>query len=546
MLDAGRRCAGLVASLLVVLGIGGARGEEADRPRKPLSEDPTATIDRRVQEAWDAAGIKPSPIAPDAEFLRRAYLDLIGRIPSVDEASAFLASKDPQKRSKLIAELLEHPDYPKHMATLWRVALIGRRRPDRQVDRAALETWLRRQFAENRPWNEVAYELVTARGSNKENGAVNYILAHLGDRDRDGSFTAVNLTSTTTRVLLGQQIQCTQCHDHPANDWKQADFWGINAFFKGVRAEDIMRTGADGTEVYDHTEVTDEPTDAYSTYERRNAMVGIAFPMYLDGRKISQGTDVERRQALAKFLTEPENLQLARAYVNRVWGQLMGRGIVHPVDDFGDHNPPSLPELLDDLAEAFRASGYDTKKLITWIANSRPYQLTSVVTKSNEKDETLFSHMLVKPMTPEQLFDSLLTATAAHKAGGDGEPDRRRSQWLDQFVFAFGNDEGDEGTFQGTIPQALLLMNSELMARATGGEPGSFLARLRDRAMNWRGGPPETYMVNMIYLAALSRYPTPAELRRAQGFLASSPDTLGVMSDLFWALLNSNEFILNH
>jgi hypothetical protein len=168
------------------------------------------------------------------------------------------------------------------------------------------------------------------------------------------------------------------------------------------------------------------------------------------------------------------------------------------------------------------------------------------MTKGNEKDETLFSHMLCKPMTPEQLFDSLLVATAAHKAGGNSDLERRRNRWLDQFVFAFGNDEGDEGTFQGTIPQALMMMNGELMARATGGEPGSFLARLRDAALNRRQGPPETYMVNMIYLAALARYPSNAELRRAQAFLSSSPDTLGVMSDLFWALLNSNEFILNH
>lgn len=523
-----------------------ARGEDPPGPRKPLSENPTVVIDRMTREAWEAAGIKPSPIAPDSEFLRRAYLDLIGRIPSVDEAGAFLGSKDPEKRLKLIAELLDDPDYPKHMATLWRVALVGRRRQDRMVDRGALETWLRKQFAENRPWNEVAHDLITAQGSNKDNGAVNFTLAHLGDRTPDGSFSAVNLTSSTTRVLLGQQIQCTQCHDHPSNDWKQGDFWGINAFFKGVRTEDVQRTDATGAEVYDHTELRDEPSDAYSTYEKRNAIVGIAFPTFLDGRKISQGTDVDRRKALAAFVTGPDNLQFARACVNRVWAQLMGRGIVHPVDDFGDHNDASLPELLNRLAEDFRASGYDTRALIGWIARSRPYQLSSMVGKGNEKDETLFSHMQLKPMTPEQLFDSLLVATAAHKAGGDAERDRRRNEWLSQFVFAFGNDDGEEGTFQGTIPQALMMMNGELMTRATGGEAGSFLARLRDAALSRRNGAPEAYMVNRIYLAALARFPSQAELRRAQGFLTSSPDTLNVLEDLFWALLNSNEFILNH
>jgi hypothetical protein len=383
-------------------------------------------------------------------------------------------------------------------------------------------------------------DLVAAQGSNKEIGAVNFALAH---RDDD----AINLTSYTTRLFLGQQIQCTQCHDHPSNDWKQADFWGINAFFKGIRARDVMRTDNTGAEVYDYTELADEPTDAYSTFETRSAMVGIAFPTFLDGRKISQGTDVDRRPALASFITERDNLQFSRAFVNRVWGHFLGRGFVQPVDDFGDHNPPSHPELLDRLAEDFRDSGYNIKALIRWVAGSRAYHLTSIMTRSNDKDETLFSHMMLKPMTPEQLFDSLLVATDAHKAGGDAETDQRRDEWLRQFVFAFANDEEDEGTtFQGTIPQALTMMNGDLISRATGGQRGSFLARLRDDAAAGARGKPDVFVINHLYLAALSRYPTQAEMARGQRYFASNPDTLAVMQDLFWSLLNANEFILNH
>ena len=159
----------------------------------------------------------------------------------------------------------------------------------------------------------MAYELVTAKGNNRENGAVNFPLAHLEDG-------AVNLTSITTRVFLGQQIQCTQCHDHPSNNWKQSDFWGINAFFKGIRTERVMRTDNVGAEVYDHTELSDEPSGAYSRFEKRNAVVGIAFPTYLDGSKISQNADVDRREALGKLLAEKDKAQLARAFVNRVWG----------------------------------------------------------------------------------------------------------------------------------------------------------------------------------------------------------------------------------
>ena len=151
-----------------------------------------------------------------------------GRIPNIREANDFLKSKDAGKRAKLVEYLLAHPDYPKNFATQWKVILLGRKNQAREVDAGALTAWLRRQFAENRPWNEMAFDLIDAKGSNKENGAVNFTLAHMAEG-------AVNLTSITTRVFLGQQIQCTQCHDHPSNDWKQSDFWGINAFYKGLK-----------------------------------------------------------------------------------------------------------------------------------------------------------------------------------------------------------------------------------------------------------------------------------------------------------------------
>lgn len=512
----------------------------ADSEKSPGAvRDPGSYIDSLLQQAWDEAGVSPSAVAPDHEFVRRAYLDVLGRTPTVEEAGTFLASKDPARRSKLITTVLEHPDYPKNFATVWRVALIGRRNRDREVNPAALETWLRRQFLENRPWNEIASDLVTASGNNRDNGATNFTLAHMEDQ-------AVNLTSYTTRLFLGQQIQCTQCHDHPENDWKQADFWGINAFFKGVRRRPVTRTDATGAEVVDAFELFDEPTGAYSTYEGRNAMIGIAFPTFLDGRKISQGTDVDRRTALANFITEPDNSQFSKAFVNRMWGHFMGRGFVQPVDDFGDHNPPSHPELLDKLATDFRASGYDVKALIRWITASKAYQITSATTKANAKDETLFSHMQLKPMSPEQLFDSLLVATSAHKAGGDADTDRRRQQWLGQFVFAFANDEENEGNgFQGTIPQALMMMNGELIARATGTQRGSFLAKVVERA-SAQPGRPDAYAINLLHMAALSRLPTSAEMSRYSRLFNASPDRLQVVQDIFWALLNSNEFILNH
>lgn len=540
---AGRRLAALALAVGLCASLSGpaiAAPAEKEKDETAAAGSGTAQIDAMIKEAWDAAKIQPSKECTDEEFLRRAYLDLLGRIPNIEEASGFLGTREKGKRAKLVEYLLKHEDFAKNFANQWTVILIGRKRQERMVDRAALASWLRQQFNADRPWNEIAFDLITAKGSNKENGAVNFPLSHL-------EMGAVPLTSYTTRVFLGQQIQCTQCHDHPSNDWKQADFWGINAFFKGIRARDVRKDDASGAAVYDHTDMSDEPSDEFASFDRRNGLVGIAFPKFLDGRKISQGTDVDRRVELGKLVTDAKNEDFARAFVNRMWGHFLGRGFVHPVDDFGAHNPASHPELLDAMGKEFAADGFNIKSLIRRIMNSRAYNLSSMTTKANDKDETLFSHLQLKPMTPEQLFDSLLTATAAHQTGGAANMDRQRDAWLNQFIFAFGNDEGDEGTtFCGTIPQALMMMNGDLMGRAVGGKAGSFLDDLKLRALRQRRTGPEIYMVNNLFLAALSRHPSTREMASARKVLATNPDTLEVLEDLFWAMLNSNEFILNH
>ncbi|MFI5461313.1 MAG: DUF1549 domain-containing protein [Isosphaerales bacterium] len=498
-----------------------------------------AFIDQLTEEAWNKAGVKPAKPAGDDEFLRRAYLDLLGRIPNVQEARAFLSTREIDKRGKLIEYLLEHPDYAKNAATQWTVLLIGRQNQGRMVDRASLTNWLRKQFAADRPWNEIVHELVSSTGSNKENGAVNYVLAHL-------EFDAVPLTSRTTRLFLGEQIQCTQCHDHPTNQWKQIDFWGINAFFKGMKTENVSKPAATGLDAYDHTELTDEPTDSYVRFDKRNGLVGVTFPRFLDGRKISQGADVIRRAELGKLIADPNNEALGKAFVNRMWAHFLGRGFVNPVDDFGSHNPPSHPELLDKLAQEFKQSGYSVKTLCRWIMKSRAYQLSSMKNRPGEKEEGLFSQMQLKPMSPEQFFDSLLTATRANRAGSGDEDHRKRDAWMRQFLFTFANDEDGESTsFQGTIPQALMIMNGELMNDALSCKPGSFLGDVIAQAPR-QARSPDAFMVDSIYLAALSRHPSSKETAQAGQYLGSYPDSIQVLQDLFWALLNSNEFVLIH
>ncbi len=460
--------------------------------------------------------------------------------PTSRSARAFFETRERDKRDKLVTYLLDHPDFAKNFATQWTVLLIGRGNQGRTVDRASLTNWLRKQFSADRPWNEVVHDLVASTGSSKENGAVNYVLAHL-------EFEAVPLTSRTTRLFLGQQIQCTQCHDHRSNPWKQGDFWGINAFFKGMKVEEVRKPNATGLEVIDHTELSDEPTDEFVRFDRPDGRIGIAFPRFLDGRKIGQGLGVIRRAELGKLIADPNNEMLGKAFVNRLWAHFLGRGFVNPVDDFGPHNLPSHPELITKLAEEFKKSGYDVKQLCRWIMASRAYNLTSMSgkTKGGVKDDGLFSQMQLKPLTPEQLFDSLLTATMAHRAGSEDDGNRRRDEWLRQFIFAFANDEDGEATsFQGTIPQALMMMNGDLMQTAVSCTPGGFLGDVIEQARR-QGRSPES-MVNSIYLAALSRYPSAKELAHARHYLTAFPDGLQVLQDLFWALLNSNEFVLNH
>jgi hypothetical protein len=323
------------------------------------------------------------------------------------------------------------------------------------------------------------------------------------------------------------------------------DFWGINAFFRGIKAQEVRKPNATGLEVLDHVELSDVPSDDYVRFDRRNGLVGIAFPRFLDGRKISQGKDVIRRTELGKLISDTDNDMLTQSFVNRMWAHLLGRGFVNPVDDFGPHNPPSNPQLLEDLSKEFKKSGYDIKKLIRWITASRAYQLSSLKGKAGDKDESLFSQMQLKPMSPEQLFDSLLTATSAHRAGSSDDGHRKRDAWLQQFIFAFANDETEESnSFQGTIPQALMMMNGELMQQAISCKPGSFLGDLLEQAGHQRS--PQIFMVDSIYLAALSRHPSAKEITQARQYLEANPDSLQVLQDLFWALLNSNEFVLVH
>ena len=503
-------------------------------------------VDSMIQQGYDDNEVTSSPQATDEEFLRRIYLDVIGRIPTMQEAEAYLADENPRKKGILIDELLDSPDYVRHFTTVWTNHSIGRGQT-RRVSRKGMTKFYRETFARNRPWDEVVIDLVTAEGHFEENGAVNYTLAQMQMPDE-----AVQLTAKTAKLFLGMQVQCTQCHNHPFNNWQQSQFWEFNSFFRQVRKQDHRKFDeATGRQVDDYSEVFTRDFSGPVYFEKRSGLMQVAYPIY-NGEAIEPDA-FDRRKEFAKLLVKADNGEtpaIARAFVNRTWGQFFGYGFTRPVDDMGPHNPASHPEVLERLSAEFVKADYDVKQLIKWIANTNAYSLTSQYGKTNDIDNPaagevpLFSHMYMKSMEAEQLYDSLIVASSAHKAGRGGweAQEAQRRRWMGQFFVAFDTDENDEATtFNGTIPQALMMMNSELMQKAVNADRGSFLYETMTSKES------DSKKVQKLYMASLSRQPTRAEMRNAGKLIGRyGPNRAAAYQDLFWALLNSNEFIFNH
>jgi hypothetical protein len=505
-------------------------------------------------------------VATEGEWCRRVFLDIIGRIPSVEELEAFLADRSPDKKSKLITRLLDDDDYIEEYArnwtTLWTNILIGRNGgtdPRGRTNRVGMQAYLRRSLQRNKPYDRIVHELVSATGNTtpgepEYNGATNFLVDKLEEK-------AALATAETAKIFLGLQVQCTQCHNHPFNEWNQNQFWEMNAFFRQARA---LRRYKPGTRDIRNVELVNEdfagegstqtPEEAEIYYEPRNNRLVVAYPVFVDGTELKNRSgyveDVNRRDELAKMIVASD--WMPKAIVNRYWGHFLGYGFTKPVDDFGTHNEPAPlhSELLDGLASEFSKNGFDLKRLIRWITLSDAYALSSRMKPGNMQDDPLlgekpaFSHFYLRQMRAEELYESLLVATQAHKTRGSYEQqEAEKRKWLDQFVIAFGTDEGDETTtFNGTIPQTLMMMNGDLIKNATSAAGGSFLHTVANDAKMNNGAK-----INHLFLAALSRKPERQEIAWANALLAKRRgDTVAALQDVWWVLLNSNEFILNH
>lgn len=550
--QSGRRVMGTGASLLCAgwLAVWSFPVQGAEKAFSTGSADPLVQyINEQIRLGWEDNEVEPSPTADDAEWCRRVYLDIVGHIPPADVLEAFVNDKDPAKRSKLIDRLLEDPEYVQNFSTIWSNLMIRRNPPDR-TSKSGMMKFLREAFARNRPWNKIVYDVLTADGHFEENGAVNFILGQLMGNPRSEEYH-VEVTAAATKLFLGMQVQCTQCHNHPFNDWKQNQFWEFNSFFRQVRRNDVDKYNPQtGRMDDDYSELvwTDFSGPVY--FETRQALMLVAYPRYFE-QDIDPGPSTERRTELARKMCEEDpGQQLALAFVNRTWGHFFGYGFTRPVDDMGPHNAPSHPELLARLGDEFVKSGYDIKQLIRWICNSEAYNLTSRFNgQKNRVDDPsvgevpLFSHMYVKTMSMEQLYDSLIIATAADRAGSGGfdQAQQQRERMMRDFVQIFGgNDEDDATVFSGSIPQALLMMNGELVQQAISGKPGTFLASVAATS----GRANDVAIINRLYNATLGRSATSGEIAKLKKYMG--PNRSAFYQDLYWALLNSNEFIVNH
>ncbi|MCS7044989.1 MAG: DUF1549 and DUF1553 domain-containing protein [Gemmataceae bacterium] len=485
-------------------------------------------IDDEIYRALRLEGIPPSGRSGDAEFLRRVYLDLIGVIPPPGKVTEFLDSKDPEKRAKVIDELLSNERFGKSIAEIWSGLMIPRESNNRRLDHAPFQNWLAKQFNDNVPLDKIVYSLLTSTGNLDENGAVGYFV---------GNPTVDKMTDNVSRMFLGVRLECAQCHNHPFVSWKQDDYWGMAAFFMKTKLT-INPQQAAKKGVPPGVIETSGPAKGKKGNLPESAKIVPA--KFLQGVQPKLPAGEPYRPVFAQWVVSPDNPFFARAMVNRFWYQLFGRGLVNPVDDMHEENLPSHPELLAALTEQFKVNGFDVKYLIRAICNSEAYQRTSRPLADNIEDKTLFSHRTVRVLSPEQLYDSIVAVMGqAPTKRGDVAPKQKGvpAGAREQFLNFFRVDDVDPQEYQSGIPQALRLMNSN--------QTNAVLA-IADRAMTGSGGDPKK-VIERLYLTIVSRPPGPEDQRRMEEFIRKaggpSRQTYG---DIAWALLNSSEFALNH
>ncbi|GAB4162735.1 MAG: DUF1549 domain-containing protein [Planctomycetaceae bacterium] len=499
-------------------------GSPSKLPFPPIRNRIDTLVDRKLKKLK----LAPSPICDDATFLRRVHLDLIGTLPTSEEARQFLADKSTGKRARLVETLMKRPEFADYWAMKWSDLL--------RVDRQALGhkgayvfyNWIRESISKNKPYDQFVRELITAEG-------------HLRDAPAGYFYKVVkkpgDVASTLSQVLLGVRIECAQCHHHPFDRWTQADYYGMTAYFTQVG----FKSTSQGEMLTALRKTT--------TKHPRTGEVIYAHPLGSDNP--TESPDGDRRRLLASWLTSPENPWLSQNFVNRVWAHLMGHGLIEPVDDVRSTNPPSNPELLDHLAKQFIKNKFDFRQLIRDITSSRTYQLSSQTNPTNISDEQNYSRALFKRLDAEVLLDAVCGTTGVpEKFRGIPAGYRAIQVWdshvSHEFLKLFGRPTRAtacecERVSAPSVAQVLHVLNSPKLHGKLSHEGGRIAALIRKYPQDDRK------VIDELYLTFYSRYPSKTERSAMLTFMKRNADRRrAAAEDIAWSMMNTVEFLFNH
>jgi hypothetical protein len=517
------RYMGCVAAFRATVPLGQEIGKYPDFPVANF-------IDDLALARWKRLGIVPSELCTDSEFIRRVFLDLCGKLPTPAEVRAFLADTGPDKRARLIDRCLEDKDYAANFAMRWGTILRNSQLAGSEQAAYAFHDWLRDMIGRNRPYDEFARGIVAASGEWPEAPAVNWYWQMRDDQLHQP-------VADTAQIFLGLRLQCAKCHHHPYERWSQDDYYGLAGFFARLGRKSFG-----------------EPPPYYSARTRTtgetNPHTGKPTePKLLDGPVLDIPPEEDPRQKLVDWMARPDNPFFAKALCNRMWGHLLGRGLVDPVDDLRETNPPSNPELLDALARDFIAHRFDVKHLLRTICNSRTYQLSSIPNAFNRHDRQNHTRYYGKRLIAEVFLDAVDqvcgTRTHFHKMSRQARAvdlphEGFGSYFLDVFDRPPRSSACECARSSGaSLPQVLHLANSSDVEDKIASESGRVARLVRSKT------PPEKG-IEELYLASFARYPDKDELQKAILYVTQQKEQRRGLEDLVWAMLNTREFMFNH
>lgn len=554
------RVLGTVAASAALFGLSLCPSDSlAKSPSDGVTSVPAAAAteaDRLLRSETSSSKAKPSGIVDDTAFIRRATLDLLGRSPTPEEVTSFVLDPAKGKRARLVDSLLADPKFGENWGRYFRDVILYRKSEDRALIAAeAIEKYLETSLNENRSWDKIATAFITAEGDVTEKGETGIIFAQQGRPEET--------VAEISRIFMGVQIQCAQCHDHPTDRWKREQFHELAAFFPRVAVRPIRDAGPRAFQVV----ADDAPMGPRRPNNNDNRFRGspehympnlqdpqdkgtVMSPVFfVTGEKLSQGAnDDQRRTSLAKWITASNNEWFSKAIVNRLWGELIGEGFFEPLDDLGPDRTPSAPQTLDYLAKNFTSGGHDLKNLFRTIMATEAYQ--HEVRPRRNPDETPFVASAAQRLRSDQLFTNLQNVLglpdqlgpprgemAKGAAAGAGPARRFAGDLRFQFQQTFGYDPSDRRDEVSTsIPQALAMMNAPYINSAAAARPGTRLGKLLTEITD------DKTLIAELYLLTLAREPSPEEIKTCVSYVNKTKNRNEAYEDILWSLINTTEF----